>query len=246
MNSLRNFVQNASDNHSAFGNPLARADLHAITPAAFAHLPDESTSERYSFLSTERALDAFAQAGFLPVDAAQSRGAFHKQLVARHAIRLRRRYETVQLRDTIPEIVFINGHDGKTALQLRLGLFRAVCTNGLIVSTGVFSFWRLPHRGDLLGEVVSAALQQSELFSELGRFVERMERTPLELHQRVRFAEAALALRFPDDHHGGMQPSQLLAPRRPEDVGDDLWRTYNVIQLWGAPHNSTYVERAFT
>jgi hypothetical protein len=27
-----------------------------------------------------------------------------------------------------------------------------------------------------------------------------------------------------------MQPSQLLAPRRAEDVGSDLWRTLNVVQ----------------
>ena len=37
-------------------------------------------------------------------------------------------------------------------------------------------------------------------------------------------------MRFPKDQHGGMEPSQLLVPRRPQDVGNDLWRTFNVIQ----------------
>jgi hypothetical protein len=27
-----------------------------------------------------------------------------------------------------------------------------------------------------------------------------------------------------------MQPSQLLITHRPEDIGNDVWRTYNVIQ----------------
>jgi hypothetical protein len=27
-----------------------------------------------------------------------------------------------------------------------------------------------------------------------------------------------------------MQPSQLLVPRRVQDVGNDLWRTFNVLQ----------------
>ena len=62
---------------------------------------------------------------------------------ARHLIRLRRRVETVQLRDAIPEIVFLNSHDGTSAYQLRVGLFRVVCTNGLIVSASVFPVWRV-------------------------------------------------------------------------------------------------------
>ena len=27
-----------------------------------------------------------------------------------------------------------------------------------------------------------------------------------------------------------MEPSRFLVPRRPEDVGNDLWRTFNVLQ----------------
>jgi hypothetical protein len=57
-----------------------------------------------------------------------------------------------------------------------------------------------------------------------------MERTQLEEPQRLSFAGQALALRFPKDRHERMRPAQLLEARRSEDVGDDLWRVYNVIQ----------------
>ena len=230
MTSVNNLIRTQPESDSAFVHALAPSEIHQTTPAAFAGATDAHTSPKYSFISTERVLEALGQAGFVPVNAAQTRCRAERRLVARHAIRLRRRYETVQLRDTIPEILFINGHDGKTAIQFRLGLFRVACTNGLIVSHGEITVWRVPHRGELLDEVVKAALEQSELFSRLGEVVEQMERTRLEEPQRLQLASDALRLRFPDDRHMAVEPSRLLEARRPEDVGTDLWRTYNVIQ----------------
>jgi hypothetical protein len=136
----------------------------------------------------------------------------------------------VQLRDSIPEVLFLNSHDGTSAYQLRVGLFRVLCTNGLVVSMGIFPVWRVMHRGDVVQDVVCAALRISERFERLAAAVQRMERTMLDESERLELAAQALALRFPNDAPGAMQPSQLLVPRRAEDVGSDLWRTFNVLQ----------------
>jgi hypothetical protein len=48
--------------------------------------------------------------------------------------------------------------------------------------------------------------------------------------EQLRFAERALALRYPDPTLAGMQPSQLLNCRRVEDTGDDLWTSLNRVQ----------------
>ena len=214
---------------SAFQNPISPETLRERVPAVFASGAHERTSPSYTFLSTERVLRALASAGFLPVEARQAARA-RSPMHARHLIRLRRRFETIQLRDAIPEILFLNSHDGTSAYQLRVGLFRVVCTNGLVVSAGLFPVWRVTHRGDVVDDVVVAALEISERFEVLAASVERMERTVLDAGQRLEFAGQALAVRFPKDQHGGMEPSQLLVPRRPQDVGNDLWRTFNVIQ----------------
>jgi hypothetical protein len=95
---------------------------------------------------------------------------------------------------------------------------------------GIFPVWRVMHRGDVVQNVVCAALRISERFEQLAAAVERMERTVLDARQRLELAAQALALRFPDDAAGAMQPSQLLVPRRVQDVGNDLWRTFNVLQ----------------
>ena len=66
-------------------------------------------------------------------------------------------YLMPELKDSIPELVFLNSHDGTTAYQVRVGLYRVVCTNGLIVSAEAFPVFRVAHRGDVVADVVAAA-----------------------------------------------------------------------------------------
>lgn len=145
-------------------------------------------------------------------------------------IRFRRRYETVTLRDCVPEISCLNSHTGRTALQFRLALYRPICTNGLIVCDETLPVWKVPHRGNYFDEVIAAVVRQAEQFTAVGEWVERMEGTVLDESQQVSFATQARALRFPTDRHIAVQPQQLLVARRQEDEGDDLWRVYNKIQ----------------
>jgi hypothetical protein len=134
------------------------------------------------------------------------------------------------LRDAVPEIIYLNSHDGTSAYQLRVGLYRAVCTNGLVISEGTFPVFRVAHRGDIVADVVRAALEISERFDVLAGAVERMEHTHLDQLERIDFAAQAAALRFPGISGTGLVPSRLLEARRAEDAGDDLWRTFNVVQ----------------
>ena len=138
--------------------------------------------------------------------------------------------------------MFLNSHDGSSAYQLRMGLFRVVCTNGMIVSRGAFPAYCVSHRGNVVDEVVAAALNIAERFESLAGQVEHMEHRQLFKHEQHEFADRALALRFEDAALVGMQPSALLAVRRVDDAGSDLWSVLNRVQLCGAPHNWIYVE----
>ncbi len=215
---------------NAFARGFTIDDLRESVPAVFAESAHASLSPKYTFIPTERVLSGLMSAGFVPVEARQSSTRKRSPLHARHIVRLRRRFETVSLRDSVPEVVFLNSHDGSSTYQLRLGLFRAVCTNGLIVSVGAFPAYCVAHRGNVVDEVVTAALEASERFDVLAEQVEGMERRRLLKDEQIRFAERALALRFPEPALSGMQPTQLLTCRRTEDLGDDLWSTFNMVQ----------------
>ena len=215
---------------NAFGRGLSLDTVRAQAPAVFASAAHERTSSKYTFIPTERVLTGLMNAGFVPVEARQTQARRASPVHARHVVRLRRRFETVQLKGSVPEVVFLNSHDGTSAYQLRMGLFRVVCTNGLIVSRGAFPAYCVSHRGNVVDEVIEAALKVSEEFVSLAVQVERMEQRRVMKDEQLRFAERALALRYPDRTLAGMQPSQLLNCRRVEDTGDDLWRVLNRVQ----------------
>jgi hypothetical protein len=215
---------------NAFAGSLSLDALRERVPAVFAPSAHESRSPKYMFIPTERVLSGLMSAGFVPVDARQTQSRRGSPVHARHVLRLRRRFETVQLRDTIPEIVFLNSHDGTSAYQLRMGLFRVVCTNGLIVSRGAFPAYCVSHRGNVVDEVVAAALGIAERFESLAGQVERMEQRRMRKDEQIDFASRALAIRVEDIVQSGMQPSALLAARRVEDLGDDLWSVLNRVQ----------------
>ena len=44
------------------------------------------------------------------------------------------------------------------------------------------------------------------------------------------FAESAILLRYDDLQAAPVSPQRLLEPRRNQDAGDDLWKTYNRVQ----------------
>ena len=215
---------------NAFERALSLEAVRALAPAVFASSAHERTSAKYTFIPTEQVLTGLMQAGFVPVEARQTHARKSSPAHARHVLRLRRRFETVQLRGSVPEVVFLNSHDGSSAYQLRMGLFRVVCTNGLIVSRGAFPAYCVPHRGNVVDEVVTGALKLSENFERLGVQVERMEQRHLFKDEQLQFAERALALRYPIPAEARMQPSQLLNCRRIEDTGDDLWTILNRCQ----------------
>src|ERR1700680_1094639 len=122
MNTL---TLNRPSHSTAFLAALSPEALRQRVPAAFASSAHESRSPSYTFIPTARVIDALTTVGFYTVEARQDtrgRGALH----ARHVIRFRRRFETVALRDAIPELLFLNSHDGTSAYQLRVGLYRVI------------------------------------------------------------------------------------------------------------------------
>jgi hypothetical protein len=209
---------------------LSLEDVRARAPAVFASGAHEDLSAKYTFVPSEKVLTGLICAGFVPVDARQARTYRGSATHAQHAVRLRRKYETIALRDSAPEILFLNSHDGSSAYQLRMALYRAVCCNGLIVSRGALPTICVTHRGDVVDQVVSGALQISERFDRLAAQVERMEARHMHKDDQLQFAARALALKYPDVTECGMVPAQLLTIRRREDISDDLYTVLNRCQ----------------
>ena len=212
----------------AFRPGLTLERLRAQAPAAFAENPFSTVSASYRFISTRELVGALLDAGFAATEARQARARGERAGYARHLLRFRALRTVVTLDEAIPEIVIVNSHDGTSAYQVRAGLFRPVCTNGLLAKLGDFGAIYVPHRGNVVANVVEAAQRILSQFEPVAVAVKGMAATHLSDRAQCEFAEEAVGICWKDQTP--VVPRQLLEVRRPADVGDDLWRVYNTVQ----------------
>lgn len=212
-------------------------DLQDFAPSIFAEHASEGRSTGYKFYSTWALLQALIERGWLPFQAFESRVLESgKQGFQKHMIRLKQENsELANVGDTAFNLVLINSHDGKCSYQLHAGLFRRVCSNGLIVSDQTFEPIRLRHAKLTTDEVIDAQVRVIDEIPRIGDTVREFQSIKLSEPERIEFARAALQLRWDSDEQGNVQApvkaNQLLYPRRWADrENQDLYTTYNVVQ----------------
>jgi len=124
--------------------------IRTVAPSVFSTKPYAAMSAKYRFFETSHVVEGLMQQGFLPVRAQQSRTRIEgKGAYTKHLLRFRHASMTDSaVQSTVPEIVLINSHDGSSAYHLSLGLYRVICTNGLVVKSAGIEDIRVRHRGE--------------------------------------------------------------------------------------------------
>ena len=216
----------------AFARTLSIDELHRRTPAVFAGNASARTKPTYRFINTAHVLQALLEAGFQPSAAQQTRTRSGSDpTYARHMIRLRRTRESLTLVDCIPEICLINAHDGTSAYQLLAGLYRPLCTNGLLCRMGDFAVIRIPHRSTVIADVVAGALQITAQFEQIGTQVTAMATRIMNAAEQLAFAQTAYAIRHAKvETRPAFAPEKMLEARRAADAAPTLWHTFNRLQ----------------
>jgi hypothetical protein len=128
--------------------------------------------------------------------------------------------------DAQPQILLTNSHDGKNAFNFRVGLFRFVCENGLVISDADFSNVSIRH---INYTFESLQAQVNELISKLPGLVDKInlfKSTTLTEQQMVDFATKAVGLR----NKATVNIMDVLNAERDADQGNDLWAVFNRVQ----------------
>ncbi|MGY2492846.1 DUF932 domain-containing protein [Cupriavidus sp. CP313] len=212
--------------------PLTDDQIRAVAPSIFSEDKHNSRSERYSYIPTISVLAELRKEGFQPFMVCQTRVRDEERREhTKHMIRLRHAGQ-IEAREA-NEIILINSHDGTSSYQMMAGLFRFVCKNGLVCGNTVADM-RIPHKGDIVSQVVQGAFDVLDGFDLVREVKEGMQGVTLDAGEQQAFARAALALRYDEREDGTLSApvteSQILTPRRAEDVASDLWTTYNRAQ----------------
>lgn len=211
--------------------PLTEGELRRKALSVFATAPHERVSGRYQFIPTLSMIEGLGREGWLPVHAEESRVRLpDRQGFTKHLIRFRHVDGRLPMvGDSIPEIVLVNSHDASCAYQIHIGLFRLVCSNGMIVAHAGIDLIRRRHTGDAIGEAIEGTNEIMEQLPRITAKVNTFRRIELSAPEQEIFAESALQIRW-EDGKAPVTSAALLKARRPEDQGNDLWTTYQRVQ----------------
>lgn len=209
--------------------PLSDEQICTVAPSIFADAAHESRSQRYAYIPTATILTALRKEGFQPFMVTQTRVRDEgKREHTKHMVRLRHAGQINAAEAN--EIILLNSHDGTSSYQLMAGLFRLVCKNGLVCGDTMTDV-RVPHKGDVTGQVIEGAYEVLHGFDRALESRESMQAVVLDAEESEVFARAALSLKYDDpDKPAPVTETQILMPRRVEDRRPDLWSVFNRTQ----------------
>ena len=228
-----------------FSNALTIDALRQLVPSAFATEAHSSRSSRYAHIPTSEIISDLMGEGFVPFRAVQSRSRIEgKTEYTKHMIRFRHAdFLATAKGGNVPEVVLINSHDGTSSYKLLSGIFRVVCTNGLVACERNMGEISVHHKGNIVNQVIEGSFEIIGQSQKALGTIENWSALQLTAGEQNAFAEAAHSLRF-SDHEGNIDTpitaAQLLTPRRAADRAEngsswsrpapDLYRTMNVVQ----------------
>lgn len=230
--------------HVRSNSPLSDDQIMRVAPSVFADGAHESRSARYTYIPTIDVLRGLQREGFEPFAVTQGRSTVPgKAEYTKHMLRLRHRSNAAAMRnvgDEFQEIILVNSHDGTSSYQMMSGVFRLVCSNGMVVCREQNADVRVPHKGDIIHDVIQGAHDVLDGFGIIREVTEEMRALQLTPAESQIFAETALMLKYGDEaqeaaDHGQsytapIRSAQLLTPRRREDADASLWTTFNRVQ----------------
>ena len=222
---------------------ITKSQLREICPLAFASEPtNPDVSKKYLFVNTETVIDDLGKLGWLPVQAAQRKSRGNGTIFSKHMVSFQNPDIKITSKDgddSFPRIIMTNSHDGMQAFKFSVGIFRLVCSNGLVVADEQFSDFKIKHKGYTfadLRDVVTTAVKdlpnKVEVLNEMkSRILTQDEKNKLALDAMLVRAGIEIgskkAKKFVYDEE---TIEDILEPKRDEDKGDDLWRVFNVVQ----------------
>ena len=222
---------------------MNKEQLRELCPLAFAEAPtNPDVSGKYLFVNTETIVDDLDKLGWKPVQAAQRKSRGNGTIFSKHMVAFQN--PDIKIKgeggdDSFPRIIMTNSHDGMQAFKFSVGIFRLVCSNGLVVADEQFSEFKIKHKGYTFGELREVVNQAVEDLPNKVQVLNDMKDRVLTQEEKNKLALDAMLIRANitpgsekanEFNYDDETIEDILDPKRDEDKGDDLWRVFNVIQ----------------
>lgn len=202
--------------------------MDQLPKSVFATKPADHMSDRYSFVPTVELVQNFQKLGWYPVKA-QERKSKKDGEYAKHMIRFAPANSKLEKGGLIPEIIVLNSHNGTSQLRVSLGIFRVVCSNGLVIADTSFADFFQKHINVNLEALKELILNVIEEFNKVYSKIEESKKVILNGKQQLAFAEKVVEMVW-NEKADRYEAKELIKTVRPEDNENDLFTVMNVIQ----------------
>ena len=222
---------------------LTKDQLKELCPVAFKDAPtNPKVTDKYLFVNTETIVDDLDKLGWKPVSAAMRKSRGKDTIFSKHMVTFQNPEIKITSKDgdnAFPRIIMTNSHDGLQAFKFSVGIFRLVCSNGLVVADEKFSDFKIRHKGYTFAELRDVVAQAVKDLPNKVEVLNKMRNKILTQDEKQKLALDAMLIRAgitPDSdkakkfEYDEETIEDILEPKRNEDKGDDLWKVFNVIQ----------------
>lgn len=211
-------------------SPLSEQEFMKYAPSIFAEHPHDSRGQRYAFIPTAEVVRGLQREGFQAYEVRQTRCRDEsKREFTKHLMRFRHPDALPRHDGEIPEIILVNSHDGTSSYQLMSGIFRMICSNGLI-SGDISDSIRIRHSGKVVQDVIEGSFRVIDNLKQVENRIDDYKSIQLDKPEQLLLAHAAHSLRWDDPQTAPVEAEKLIEPHRWEDRVSDLWHTFNTIQ----------------
>lgn len=187
------------------------------------------TSDRYNLIKTIDILDFLESKNFKVYKQTEVKTRLkEKEGFQKHLIQLFNSNFKLSSSEVIPMVFVKNSHDGKSALTLNLGLYRLVCSNGLVAGKS-FSDFRVLHNKSFKETLTLALEKLEQMLPKLEMFLKNSSQIILSESKKIEFAQRVIQRVF-ENTGFQIRESSLLAVNRLADKRDDLFTVFNVVQ----------------
>jgi hypothetical protein len=222
-------MQNELQTNSMMTNRHYTLDeIKQIAPSVFTTTKASHLTDKYVQTPTSRVVEDLMNLGWQVTKAQEVKSRKYKGF-QKHVVVFRNPDIMIKGKDgddAFPQILLTNSHDGKAAFNLRVGIFRLVCSNGLVISDADFSNVSIRHINYTFETLQSKVQEVIAKLPGLVKKINLFKSTQLTEAQMQDFATKAATLRTKQR----VNVIDLLNADRAQDQGNDLWVVFNRVQ----------------
>jgi hypothetical protein len=190
-------------------------------------------TDKYNIVPTMDIITEFQRFGF-EIDSIQAAGVrnMERALKQPHMVRMSAE-ETMFGGEIKPQVIIHNSYDGTRSLNIHVGVFRFVCSNGIVAGHNMVEPLKVVHTNQSWQDLVHGFIDTyKKKYDAQKEQISKMKETRMSLDEAYILAEKALSFRHADPRitNDAVDPLELLIAKRREDRGDSAWIRFNVLQ----------------